>query len=95
MKQYEIEEFVTECERIMNDPYGYDRNRMPKGFCNGHLVGYDHGFLSSVIIDCGSENLMKNMLVHCDGEEMSPIEHIRRRLAKPGINTPENAPWWA
>lgn len=95
MKNYEIEEFVAECEKIQNDPYGYDRDQMPNGFCNGHLVGYDHGFFESVIIDCGSQSIIKNMTVIADSQEFSPIEYIRHRLEKPGTATPENSPWWA
>jgi len=88
MKTWTINEFLSECEALCRNEYGYDYSRMPEGVCNGHAVKPYMGSWHSIVID----GLICNMAtynerwpignvqyVH-DGKTMTALEYVRARL---------------
>lgn len=51
MKNWNLDEFIAECEALQRNPYLYDYDRMPEGVCNGHTVRPCQSSLTAIIID--------------------------------------------
>ena len=51
MKEWAIEELLSECKTLQCNPYTYDYGRMPEGICNGHEIRPCNNSLAAIIID--------------------------------------------
>ena len=51
MKNWRIDEFINECEKLCRNEYTYDYGNMPEGVCNGHIVKPCTNFVTSIIFD--------------------------------------------
>lgn len=88
MKNWTIEEFLAECEKLCWNQYTYDYSRMPEGFCNGHYVAPYHGTWHSIIIDesvCSmafySDKYPNGSVVYIvDNKKMTALEFVRYKL---------------
>lgn len=89
MKEWTIDEFLTECEDLCRNQYSYDYSKMPEGICNGHHVKPYMNSWHSIVID----GVICNMAVyndrypngHCtyqvSGQPlMTALEYVKYRL---------------
>lgn len=88
MKNWELEEFIAECEELCRNQYTYNYDNMPEGICNGHQVGpYMHSW-HSIVIDgticnmaCINEKWPNGFGVYVVGDQrMTALEYVRYRL---------------
>ena len=88
MKNWTIEEFLTECEALCWDMYGYDYSRMPEGICNGHTVKPYMGTYHSIVIDGGICSMAAysekwptgSATYHYNGKNLTALEYVREKL---------------
>lgn len=88
--EWEINDFLKECEELCRNPYTYNYDHMPSGFCNGHKVGAYDGSWHSIIIDgavctmayCTDENPDGNVTYVYRGKEMTWKEYVREKLTE-------------
>ena len=88
MKNWTIEEFLAECEKLCWNQYTYDYSQMPEGFCNGHYVAPYKNMWHAIIID----NSVCNMALYSDkypngsviyivnNKKMTALEFVRYKL---------------
>ena len=89
MKEWNIDEFVRECENLCKNPYTYDYNRMPDGTCNGHNVRPYMPQISSIVIDNSLVNMgvindrypKGSLMYGYKGMNLTSTEYIRIRLS--------------
>lgn len=80
MKNWNIDEFIAECEELSRNKYTYDYSRMPEGICNGHKVAaYDKAWTSVVIDGCIYDVIYDYQV---GGVNMTALEYIRYKLSK-------------
>ena len=90
MKEWTIEEFLKECEKLCWNMYDYNYANMPEGTCNGHYVAPYEKAWHSIIIDesvCSmafysEEYPNGNAAYIVDGKEMTALEYVRYKLEK-------------
>ena len=88
MKIWNIDEFLSECEALCRDQYGYDYDRMPEGVCNGHAVKPYKGSWHSIVIDGHICTMAKydekhphGAATYCvSGKTMTALEYVRMEL---------------
>lgn len=88
MKIWNIDEFLSECEALCRDQYGYDYDRMPEGVCNGHAVKPYKGSWHSIVIDGHICTMAKyddqhpnGAATYCvSGKTMTALEYVRMKL---------------
>lgn len=90
MKNWQVEEFLKECEDLCWNQYTYDYSKMPEGICNGHHVMPYMGAWHSIVID-GSIHSMACYSKECpngrviwitDGKERTALDDVRYRLTR-------------
>jgi len=90
MKNWNIDEFIAECEELSRNQYTYDYSRMPDGTCNGHNVSaYDKAW-TSIVIDGSIVGLGVINEKHPNGSDtyqigkicMTAFEYVRYKLAQ-------------
>lgn len=83
MKNWTIDEFVSECISLRENQYTYDYNKMPEGVCNGHEVKPCMSIFPSVVIDGRIINLWKWIDTFIANDTaLTPAEYIRYLLEK-------------
>lgn len=88
MKEWTVDEFLAECEMLCWNQYTYDYTRMPKGICNGHIVGPYENSWHSIVIDGVIHDMFLYSKEHpngfgmyvVNGKEMSGLDYVRHKL---------------